>query len=128
MFGAEGLDVGVLGVGELDVGGISAGGLGVGAGWANSHHRDLSRVMALHVVNSLGRSLHLSAFLSVRPKFITWSPIGRGCATQPVCSCRGARLMGMRATWLAQQMIRLWLLLPRSKTPKNEEEAVGSDI
>jgi hypothetical protein len=32
---------------------------------------------------SVGRSLRFSAFLSVRPKFISGHPIGRGCATQP---------------------------------------------
>jgi hypothetical protein len=35
-------------------------------------------------------------------------PIGRGCATQPVNSCRGARLTGMRAAWPAQRRTRLW--------------------
>jgi hypothetical protein len=58
-------------------------------------------LMALHVAKSVERSLRFSAFLSVRPKFISWHPIGCGCATQPVNSCRGARFMGMRAAWPA---------------------------
>jgi hypothetical protein len=32
------------------------------------------------------------------PRGIFGHPIGCGCATQPVWSCRGAPLMGMRAT------------------------------
>jgi hypothetical protein len=41
-------------------------------------------------------------------KFISGNSIGRGCSTQPVSSCRGARFMGMRATWPAQRRTRLW--------------------
>jgi hypothetical protein len=67
-----------------------------------------ARDMALHVKKSVWRSLLFSAFLSVRPKFISGSKIVRGCATQPVSSCRDARLTGMRATWPAQRKARLW--------------------
>jgi hypothetical protein len=94
---ALGLARGWLGVGGLRVGGFGAGKLSVGAVWASSHHRNLSRAMALHVAKSTGRSLRFRAFFSVRPKFISGNPIGRGCATKPVSSCRGARLMGVRA-------------------------------
>jgi hypothetical protein len=106
---AEGwLGVEGLGVGRLGVGGLGVGGLGVGVGWVSSRHRGLSRALALHFAKSVGRSLRFSAFLSVRPKYISGHPIGRGCATQPVSSCRGAWFMGMRATWQAQQRTRLW--------------------
>ena len=47
-------------------------------------------------------------FLERAPKFISGHPIGRGCATQPASSCRGARLMGMRVTWPAQRRTLLW--------------------
>ena len=63
---------------------------------ASYRHRGL-----LHVTKSVGRSLRFSAFLSVRPKSIYWHPICRGCATQPVSSCRSARFMAIRATWPA---------------------------
>jgi hypothetical protein len=72
--GAGGLGVGGLGVGDLGVGGLGAG----CAGCVSSRHRGLSRVMALHVANSAWRLLHFSALLSVRPKFISGHPTGRG--------------------------------------------------
>jgi hypothetical protein len=55
-----------------------------------------------------GKSLRVSAFLSVRPKFISGHPIERGCATKPVSSCRGARIMGMHAARPAQRRTWLW--------------------
>ena len=87
-----------LGIGGLGVGGRGFGALGVGVEWASSRHRGLSRAMVLQVEKSVRRSLRLSAFLSAQPKFIAARPIGRGCAIQPVSSCRGARLMDMRDT------------------------------
>ena len=102
------MGVGGLGVGGLGVGVLSAGGLGVSVEWISSRHRGLWRAMVLHVAKSVGRSLHFSAFLSARPKFISGNPIGCGCATQPVSSCCGARLMGVRAAWPAQERTRLW--------------------
>ena len=102
------MGVGELGVGGLGVGGLGVGGLGMGVEWVSSRNRGLSRAMALHVAKSVGRPLRFSAFLSGRPKFISGNPIGRGCATQPVSSCHGARFMGMRATWPAQRRTRLW--------------------
>jgi hypothetical protein len=92
-----------LGVGALGIVGLGIGGLGVGVEWASSRHRGLSRTMALQVAKSVGRSVRSSAFLGVRPNFISGQPIGRGCTTQPVSSCRGARLMGIRATWRAER-------------------------
>jgi hypothetical protein len=73
---ALGLTGGWLGAGGLGFGGLGVGGFGVGersvgVEWANSRHRGLSRAMVLHVTKSVGRSLHFSAFLSVRPKFIS---------------------------------------------------------
>ena len=82
-------------------------GQGVGEAWVNDRHRGLSFTMVLHALNSVGRPLRRSAFLSVRPQVICGHPTGRGCATHPVSSCRGARLMGMRATWPAQRRTRL---------------------
>ena len=102
------MGAGGLGAGGLGVGGLGVGGLGGGVEWVSSRHRGLSRARALHAAKSVGRWLRFRAFLSVRPKFISGHPIGRGCATQPVSSCRGARLMGMRATWPAQRRTRLW--------------------
>jgi hypothetical protein len=92
----------------LGVGGLGVGGLGVGVELVSSRHRGLSRAMALQVTKSAGKSLLISAYLSVRLKFISGHPIGHGCATQPVGSCRGARLMGMGATWPNQRRTRLW--------------------
>jgi hypothetical protein len=69
----------------------------VGVEWASSHHRGLSRAMALHVAKSVGKPLRFRTFLGVRPKFIFGDPIDFGCATQPVRICRGT-LMGMRGT------------------------------
>ena len=43
------------------------------------------------------------AFTSVLPHVICGQPVGRECATQLVSNCRGARLMGIRATWPAQR-------------------------
>ena len=40
-------------------------------------------------------------------QIICGQPIGRECDTQPVSNCRGARLMGIRATWPAQRRTRL---------------------
>ena len=88
---------GWLGVGGLRVEGFGAEKLCVGVVWVNSRHRNLSRAMALHVTKSTGRLLRFRAFFSVRPKFISGNPIGRGCATKPVSSCRVARLIGVRA-------------------------------
>jgi hypothetical protein len=108
LVGRRGLGVERLGVRGLGVGGLGVGGLGVCVEWVSSRHRGLSRAMALHVAKSLGRSVRFSAFLSVRPKFISGHPIGRGCATQPVSNCRGTRFMGMRATWPDQRRTQLW--------------------
>ena len=106
--GGLGVAGGWLGAGGLGIGGLGVGGLGGGVEWVSSRHRGLSRARALHAAKSVGRCLRFRAFLSVRPKFISGRPIGRGCATRPVSSCRGARLMGMRATWPAQRRTRLW--------------------
>ena len=48
--------------------------------------------------------LLLSAFSNVLPQVICGQPIGRECDTKPVSNCRGARLMGVRATWPAQRI------------------------
>ena len=86
-------------MGGLGVGGLAVGGLGVGEAWINDRHRGLSLAMVLHALNSVGRPLRRNAYLSVRPLIIICGhPIGRGCATHPVSSCRGVRLMGIRAT------------------------------
>ena len=69
------MGVGGLGVGGLGVGGLGVGGLGVGVEWVSRRHRGLSRAMALHVTKSVGRSLRFSAFLSMRPKFVSGSPL-----------------------------------------------------
>jgi hypothetical protein len=87
-----------LGAGGLGIRGLGIGGQGLGVEWASSRHRGLSRAMALHVTKSVGNLLRFSAFLSVRPKFISGHPAESGCATKPVSSCRGARLMDIRAT------------------------------
>jgi hypothetical protein len=98
----------------LGVGGLSEGLASVGwpsegfVEWVSSRHLGLSRAMALHVTKSVGRSLRFSAFLGVRPKFISGHPVGRGCAIQPVSSCRGTRLMGMRAALPAPRRTKLW--------------------
>ena len=42
--------------------------------------------------------LLLSAFSDALPQVICGQPTGRECATQLVSNCRGARLMGIRAT------------------------------
>jgi hypothetical protein len=97
------LGVGRLGIGELGVEGLGVGGPGAGVEWISRRHRGPSRAMALHVAKSVGRSLRFRAFLSARPKYISGHPIGRKCATKPVSSCRGARIMGMRAAWPAQR-------------------------
>jgi hypothetical protein len=78
----------------------------VGVEWVSSRHRGQSRTMALHVAKSMGRSFRFSAFLGVRPKFISGHPIGRECATQSVSSCRGTRLIGMLATWPSRRRTR----------------------
>ena len=90
------------------VGGLGFGGLDVGVGWFSSRHHSLSREMEFYVAKSVGRPLRFRVSLSVRPKVISGHLIGRECATQPVSSCRGARIMGIRATWPAQRGIRLW--------------------
>jgi hypothetical protein len=79
--GVEGLGVEGPGVGGLGIGGLGVGWLGVGVEWVRSRHLGLSRAMALHIAKSVGRSLHFSAFLSLRAKFVSGHPIGRGCAT-----------------------------------------------
>ena len=89
------LGVGGFEVGGLGIGGFGAGALGVGAEWANSRHCGLSRAMALHVEKSVEKPLRFSAFLSVRPKFVSGHPTGKS-------------LMGMRATWPAQRRTRPW--------------------
>jgi hypothetical protein len=76
-----------LGVGGLGIEGLSVGGLGMGVELVSSRRRGLSRAMALYAAMSVGRSLLLSAFFSMRPKFISGHSTGRGCATQPVGSC-----------------------------------------
>jgi hypothetical protein len=99
-----GLAGGLFSVGGLGVGGLGVRRLGVGVEWVNSRRRGLSRAMALYVAKTVGRLVRFNTFLSVRPKFISGNPIGRGCATQPMSSCRGALLMSMRsmrATWPA---------------------------
>ena len=62
--------------------------------WANSRRRGLSRAKALHITKSVERPLRFSAFFGVRPKLIPGHSFGRGCATQPVRSCRGALAHG----------------------------------
>ena len=59
--------------------------------------------MAIHSSNSLEMPLLASAFSSVLPHVICGQPTGRECASQLVSNCRGARLMGIRATWPAQR-------------------------
>jgi len=63
--------------------------------------------MAIHSLNSLEMPLLASAFSSVLPHVICGQPAGRECATQLVNNCRGARLMGIRATWPAQLELEL---------------------
>ena len=54
--------------------------------------------MAIHSLNSLEMPLLASAFSSALPHAICGQPAGRECATQLFNNCRGARLMGIRAT------------------------------
>jgi hypothetical protein len=91
----------------------------VGVEWASCRNRGMSRAKALQVAKSVRRSLRFSAFLGVRPKFIFGHLIGRVCTTQPVSSCRGAQLMGMRAAWPVQRKKRLWLA-PQTHEPRDE--------
>jgi hypothetical protein len=78
--------------------GLDVEGLGVSVEWVSSRHRGLSRAMALHVAKSAFQS-----FLERAGKIHPLDSIDRGCAAQPVNSCRGARLMGMREKWSAQR-------------------------
>jgi hypothetical protein len=48
-----------------------------------------------------GKVVAFQRFLERAADVTSGHPNGRGCATQPVSSCRGARLMGMRAAWPA---------------------------
>ena len=63
--GLEGLNVRGLSVEELCVRRLCVRGLGVGEAWINDRHRGLSFAMVLHALNSVGRPLRRSAFLSV---------------------------------------------------------------
>ena len=61
-------------------------------------HSGLSSAMAPHYLEMTGRPLHFRAPFSVRPHVISRHPFGCECATQPVNNCRGARVIGIRAT------------------------------
>jgi len=61
--------------------------------------------MATHSSNSLEMPLLASAFSSALPHVICGQAAGRKSATQLVNNCHDARLMAMRATWLAQRSI-----------------------
>ena len=75
--------------------------------YAHYLHSDLSSAMARHSLKLTGSPLHFKAFFDVRPHVISGHPFGLECATQPVSNCRGARVIGIRATWPAQRRIRL---------------------
>ena len=66
-------------------------------------HFGLSFAMAIHSLKSLEMPLLASAFSSALPHVICGQPTGRECATPLANNCRGARLMGIRATWPAQR-------------------------
>ena len=98
-----------LGVERPNVEGLNVEGLyverkelGVGEAWISDRHRGLSFAIVLYALNSVGRPLRRSAFLSVRPQVICEHSIVRGCATHPVSSCRDARLMSMIAMWFSR--------------------------
>jgi len=67
--------------------------------------------MVIYSFNSSKIPLLLSAFSNVLPRVICGQPIGRECDTQPGSNCRGAQLMGIRATWPAQRRIRYILYI-----------------
>ena len=66
--GVGGLGLSGLGVRGLGVGGLGVGGLGVGEAWVNDRHRGLSFAMVLHALNSVGRPLRRSVFLTCGPR------------------------------------------------------------
>jgi len=86
--------------------------------------------MAIDFSNSLEMPLLDSAFSSVLPHVICGQPIGRECATKLVSSCRGARLLGIRATWPAQRRIRLPIAVVAADVKKIQttKKARGSDL
>jgi len=51
--------------------------------------------------------LRAEVFSTALPQVICGQPAGRECATQLLSNCRGARLMGIHATWPAQRRYRL---------------------
>jgi len=83
-------------------------------------HFDQSLAMAIHSSNSFEMPLLLSALSNVLPQVICGQPIGRECDTQPVSNCRGARLMGIRATWPAQRGFRT--------SPNRKDVCRGNEI
>jgi hypothetical protein len=58
--------------------------------------------MARHSLKLTGSPLYYRAFFNAQPHVISGHPFGLECATQPVSNCRGARVIGIRATWPAQ--------------------------
>ena len=54
--------------------------------------------MARHSFQLTGSPLHFRAFFNVRPHVISGHPFGLECATQPVSNCRGAQVIGIRAS------------------------------
>ena len=65
--------------------------------------------MARHSLKLTGSPLHFT----VEPSFMSDPMSSQGihsalnCATQPVSNCRGARVIGIRATWPAQLELEL---------------------
>jgi len=70
----------------------------------------------------------LSAFSNVLPQVIRGKSIGRECDTQPVSNCRGARLMGVRATWPAQKKDPIMKVIVDVKNAQATEETRGSGM
>ena len=69
-------------------------------------HFDLSSAIARRSLKLAGSPLHFRAFFKFRPHVISGHPFCLECATQPVSNCRGARVIGIRATWPAPRRIR----------------------
>ena len=67
-------------------------------------HSEQSSAIARHSLKLTGIPLHFRAFFKVRPHVISGHPFVLECATQPVSNCRGARVIGIRATWPSQQI------------------------
>ena len=63
--------------------------------------------MARHFLKMAGSHIQFRASFDDRPHVISGHPFGLEFATQPVNNCRGARVIGIRATWPAQLELEL---------------------